>query len=71
MRMVMMNTRMKRDIMNRNVYSMEADDMFINGSNGKEVGEYLLSVGNISSIPERAEYINLSLLEEVDASLVK
>jgi NitT/TauT family transport system substrate-binding protein len=59
------------EIMTRNVYSMEADESFIDGSNGEAVGQYLLDVGNIQSIPEKSEYIDLSLLEEAVPELVK
>jgi len=58
------------EIMSRNVYTMEVDDSYWNGSNGPEVGEYLLSVGNIQSIPDRESYHDLSLLKEIDSSLV-
>ncbi|WP_458119814.1 ABC transporter substrate-binding protein [Paenibacillus sp. Z6-24] len=60
-----------KEIMNRNVYSMTVDDTYVNGSNGPAVGNYLLSVGNITSIPAPASYHDLSLLKDVDASLVK
>lgn len=59
------------EIMSRNVYSMEVDDTYVNGSNGSAVGEYLLSVGNIKSIPAPLTYHDLSLLKEVDSSLIK
>jgi NitT/TauT family transport system substrate-binding protein len=58
------------EIMSRNVYSMVVDDAYWNGSNGSEVGEYLLSVGNIQSIPDRASYHDLSLLQAIDSSLI-
>ena len=58
------------EIMSRNVYSMVVDDAYWNGSNGPEVGEYLLSVGNIQSIPDRKSYHDLSLLKEIDSSLI-
>jgi len=58
------------EIMSRNVYSMVVDDAYWNGSNGPEVGEYLLSVGNIQSIPDRASYHDLSLLQAIDSSLI-
>ena len=58
------------EIMSRNVYSMVVDDAYWNGSNGPEVGEYLLSVGNIQSIPDRKSYHDFSLLEEIDSSLI-
>ncbi|WP_407946434.1 ABC transporter substrate-binding protein [Paenibacillus alkaliterrae] len=58
------------EIMNRNVYSMEVSDAYVNGSNGPAVGEYLKSVGNIKSVPVPASYHDLSLLKEVDASLI-
>lgn len=57
-------------IMSRNVYSMEVSDTYVFGSNGPAVGEYLKSVGNIKSIPASASYHDLSLLKEVDASLI-
>lgn len=57
-------------IMSRNVYSMEVGDTYVNGSNGPAVGEYLKSVGNIKSIPASASYHDLSLLKEVDPSLI-
>jgi ABC-type nitrate/sulfonate/bicarbonate transport system substrate-binding protein len=59
------------EIMKRNVYSMDVDDSYVNGSNGAAVGNYLLSVGNITSIPTPASYHDLSLLKEVDPSLIK
>ncbi|MBD2848526.1 ABC transporter substrate-binding protein [Paenibacillus sp. IB182496] len=58
------------EIMNRNVYSMEVGDAYVNGSNGPAVGEYLLSVGNIASIPEASSYHDLSLLEAVDPAFI-
>ncbi|WP_424769256.1 ABC transporter substrate-binding protein [Paenibacillus sp. sgz302251] len=57
-------------IMSRNVYTMEVNDTYVNGSNGPAVGEYLMSVGNIKSAPAPASYHDLSLLKEVDASLI-
>ncbi|MDQ0062271.1 ABC transporter substrate-binding protein [Paenibacillus harenae] len=57
-------------IMSRNVYSMEVGDSYVNGSNGKAVGEYLKGVGNIETIPTPASYHDLSLLKEVDSSLI-
>ncbi|MGI8387415.1 ABC transporter substrate-binding protein [Robertmurraya sp. P23] len=59
------------EIMNRNVYDMTADESFIEGSNGQAVTDYLLSVGNIQSAPEQSEYIDLTLLKEVNPELVK
>ncbi|MFC5649069.1 hypothetical protein ACFPYJ_07980 [Paenibacillus solisilvae] len=35
------------------------------------VGDYLLSVGNIKSVPAFADYTDLSLLKAVDPSLIK
>ncbi|MCP3761217.1 ABC transporter substrate-binding protein [Domibacillus sp. A3M-37] len=58
------------EIMNRNVYDMTADESFIDGSNGTAVTDYLMSVGNIKSVPEQSDYIDLSLLKEVDPTLV-
>ncbi|MBB3111826.1 NitT/TauT family transport system substrate-binding protein [Paenibacillus phyllosphaerae] len=60
-----------KEIMNRNVYSMEVNDTYVNGSNGPAVGEYLESVGNIKSTPESASYHDLSLLQALDATLIK
>lgn len=60
-----------KEIMNRNVYSMDVDDTYVNGSNGPAVGEYLKSVDNIKTIPDPASYHGLSLLKAVDASLIK
>lgn len=57
-------------IMSRNVYSMEVSDAYVNGSNGPAVGEYLKEVGNIKTIPAPASYHDLSLLKEIDASLI-
>lgn len=57
------------DIMSRNVYTMEAGDTFLNGSNGQGVMDYLLSTGNIQSVPEVSSYMDLSLLKEIDSSL--
>lgn len=59
------------EIMGRNVYSMSADDTFLNGSNGQGVMDYLLATGNIKTAPDAASYQDLSLLKEVDPSLVK
>jgi len=59
------------EIMGRNVYSMVADDTYVNGSNGKEVMDYLLATGNIKKAPDAGSYQDLSLLKEVDASLVE
>ncbi|WP_235549477.1 MULTISPECIES: ABC transporter substrate-binding protein [unclassified Paenibacillus] len=58
-------------IMSRNVYSMEVDDTYVNGSNGAAVGEYLKAVGNIKIIPKPDTYHDLSLLKAVDSTLVK
>ena len=60
-----------QEIMSRNVYDMTADASFMEDSNGPEVGEYLLSVGNITKIPKKDDYIDLSLLKEVNSALVK
>ncbi|RUS46167.1 ABC transporter substrate-binding protein [Cohnella sp. AR92] len=60
-----------KEIMSRNVYSMDVDDTYVNGSNGNPVGEYLKDVGNIKSIPAPTTYHNLDLLKEVDSSLIK
>lgn len=59
------------EIMSRNVYSMVADDTYKNGSNGEGVMNYLLETGNIKTAPDAASYQDLSLLKEVDPSLVK
>lgn len=59
------------EIMNRNIYDMTADDSFIEGSNGKAVTDYLLSVGNIKSVPAQSDYIDLSLLKATNPDLVK
>ncbi|XEC93193.1 ABC transporter substrate-binding protein [Paenibacillus tarimensis] len=59
-----------KEIMSRNVYSMEVDDTYVNGSNGKGVTDYLLDVGNIKSVPDFGSYHDLSLLKEVDAALI-
>jgi len=59
------------EIMGRNVYSMVADETYVNGSNGQEVMDYLLSTGNIKTAPDAASYQDLSLLKEVDPSLVE
>lgn len=58
-------------IMSRNVYSMEVDDTYVNGSNGTAVGEYLKAVGNIKTVPKPDTYHDLSLLKAVDSTLVK
>ncbi|WP_020617832.1 ABC transporter substrate-binding protein [Paenibacillus daejeonensis] len=58
------------EIMGRNVYSMEVDASYVHGSNGPAVGEYLQSVGNITSIPDPTSYHDLSLLEAVDPALI-
>ncbi|WP_235550774.1 ABC transporter substrate-binding protein [Paenibacillus sp. Soil787] len=58
-------------IMSRNVYSMEVDDTYVNGSNGTAVGEYLKAVGNIKTVPKPDTYHDLSLLKAVDPTLVK
>lgn len=57
------------EIMNRNVYEMAADDTFLNVSNGQGVMDYLSSTGNITSVPDTASYIDLSLLKAVEPSL--
>lgn len=59
------------EIMSRNVYSMVADDTYKNGSNGEGVMNYLLETGNIMTAPDAESYQDLSLLKEVDPSLVK
>ncbi|OCT11788.1 nitrate ABC transporter substrate-binding protein [Paenibacillus pectinilyticus] len=58
-------------IMSRNVYSMEVNDTYVNGSNGAAVGEYLKAVGNIKTIPTAISYHDLSLLKAVDPALIK
>ena len=57
--------------MSRNVYSMEVNDTYVNGSNGAAVGEYLKAVGNIKTIPKPDSYHDFSLLKAVDPTLVK
>lgn len=59
------------EIMNRNVYDMTSDDSFINISNGSTVTDYLLETGNIQTVPAMSDYIDLSLLKEVNSNLVK
>lgn len=59
------------EIMNRNVYDMTVDASFVDNSNGKIVTDYLLDTGNITSIPKKSDYIDLSLLKEVNPALVK
>ncbi|MNO20427.1 putative aliphatic sulfonates-binding protein precursor [compost metagenome] len=59
------------EIMNRNVYSMEVNDNYVNDSNGTAVGEYLKSVGNIKELQDPKSYHDLSLLKEVAPDLVK
>ncbi|MER2108833.1 MAG: ABC transporter substrate-binding protein [Solibacillus sp.] len=59
------------EIMNRNVYDMTADNSFANISNGETVIDYLLETGNIQTAPAASDYIDLSLLKEVNAELVK
>ncbi|WP_424768206.1 ABC transporter substrate-binding protein [Paenibacillus sp. sgz302251] len=59
------------EIMNRNAYSMEVDESYINGSNGKEVMDYFLEIGNIKKVPAYDNYNDFSLLKEVEPSLVK
>lgn len=60
-----------KEIMNRNVYDMTADDSFINNSNGKTVTNYLMDTGNIKKVPAQSDYIDLSYLKEVNKDLVK
>lgn len=60
-----------KQIMNRNVYSMEVNDNYVNASNGPAVGNYMVSVGNIKTIPQPAGYHDLSLLKAIDPSLIK
>lgn len=59
------------EIMNRNVYDMQVDDTFIDGSNGKGVTDYLMDTKNISTVPNQSDYIDLSLLKDVNSNLVK
>ncbi len=59
------------EIMNRNVYDMTVDETFTDNSNGTVVTNYLMNTGNITSVPEKSDYIDLSLLKEVNADLVK
>lgn len=59
------------EIMNRNVYSMEVNDNYLNDSNGEAVGSYLKSVGNIKELQDPKSYHDLSLLKEVAPELVK
>ncbi|MNP54572.1 hypothetical protein D3C76_1491390 [compost metagenome] len=57
--------------MNRNVYSMEVNDNYVDDSNGTAVGEYLKSVGNIKELQDPKSYHDLSLLKEVAPDLIK
>ncbi|WP_199617623.1 ABC transporter substrate-binding protein [Paenibacillus alkalitolerans] len=59
------------EIMNRNVYSMEVNDNYINDSNGEAVGNYLKSVGNIKELQDPKSYHELSFLQAVAPELVK
>lgn len=59
------------EIMNRNIYDMTSDDAFVNSSNGTTVTDYLMETGNIQVVPAASDYIDLSLLKEVNAELVK
>jgi NitT/TauT family transport system substrate-binding protein len=59
------------EIMNRNVYSMEVNDNYVNDSNGEAVGNYMKSVGNIKALVDPKSYHDLSLLKEVAPELVK
>ncbi|MNW42015.1 putative aliphatic sulfonates-binding protein precursor [compost metagenome] len=59
------------EIMNRNVYSMEVNDNYVDDSNGTAVGEYLKSVGNIKELQDPKSYHDLSLLKEVAPDLIK
>ena len=59
------------EIMNRNGYSMEVNDNYVNDSNGEAVGNYMKSVGNIKALVDPKSYHDLSLLKEVAPELVK
>lgn len=59
------------EIMNRNIYSMEVNENYLNDSNGIAVGEYLKSVGNIKELQDPKSYHDLSLLKEVAPELIK
>ncbi|WP_168118564.1 ABC transporter substrate-binding protein [Paenibacillus sp. HB172176] len=59
------------EIMNRNAYSMEVDDAFVNQSNGQAVFDYEMKQGNIKSIPPYSDYIDLSLFKEISPDKIK
>jgi ABC-type nitrate/sulfonate/bicarbonate transport system substrate-binding protein len=60
-----------KEIMNRNVYSMEVNDTYLKESNSEGIMNYFLSVGNIKSKPDVKSYNDFSLLKEVDPQLIK
>lgn len=59
------------EIMNRNKYSMEVNDNYLNDSNGPAVGEYLKGAGNIKELQDPKSYHQLGLLKEVAPELIK
>ncbi|CCQ97045.1 Nitrate/sulfonate/bicarbonate ABC transporter substrate-binding protein [[Clostridium] ultunense Esp] len=60
-----------KEIMSRNVYSMEVNENYVKDSNGEAVGNYLKSVGNIKELVDPKTYHDLSLLKEIAPELVK
>ncbi|WP_058308575.1 ABC transporter substrate-binding protein [Gracilibacillus massiliensis] len=59
-----------KEIMNRNVYSMEVDNTYWNESNSEGIMDYFMRVGNIQSKPEVTSYHDFSLLQEVFPDLI-
>ncbi|WP_139193810.1 ABC transporter substrate-binding protein [Anaerobacillus alkalidiazotrophicus] len=52
-----------KEMMGRNVYSMEVPQAMIDGSN--EIAEFLLEMNNITNLPDFDSYTDFSLLNEV------
>lgn len=58
-----------REMMNRNTYSMVVDDSFVKGS--ATITSFMLELKNIPKGPKLKDYVDFSLLAEVDPSLIK
>lgn len=59
------------EIMSRNSYSMEVDESYVKESNGQEIMDYFLKIGNIKNVPAYEKYNDFSILKKVDPSLIK
>lgn len=56
-------------IMSRNIYSLQVDSDFVDGIT--EMATFMKEMDNISKIPQVLDFVDFSLLKEVDKDLVK